>query len=83
MKDVNIKIALLGDGMSGKTQILLTYNKIITDYLLRLHRFHSKEESKEYTPKEDHSYLTPGFYAWQDKMVSLLNMVKPLGILVQ
>ena len=53
MKDVNIKIALLGDGMSGKTQILLAYHKIIINYLLRLHRFHSNEESKEHTPNED------------------------------
>lgn len=64
MKDVNIKIALLGDGMSGKTQILLTYNKIIADYLVRLHRFHSKEKSEEQTPNKDSSSLTPGFYAW-------------------
>jgi len=53
--------------MSGKTQILLTYNKIIADHLFRLYRFHSKEESKEKTPKEDSSSLTPGFYAWTRK----------------
>lgn len=33
MKEVSVKVILLGDGMSGKTQILLTFGKIILKHL--------------------------------------------------
>lgn len=42
MKDVSIKLVLLGDGMSGKTQILIAFGKIITDHLKQLYQLHNK-----------------------------------------
>ena len=42
MHDVNVKLVLLGDGMSGKTQILIKFGKIITNHLKQLYWLHSK-----------------------------------------
>jgi len=42
MHDVNVKLVLLGDGMSGKTQILIKFGKIITNHLKQLYWLHTK-----------------------------------------
>ncbi|MHA2247575.1 MAG: hypothetical protein ACXADY_21685 [Candidatus Hodarchaeales archaeon] len=37
MKDEKVKLILIGDGMSGKTQILVTFGKLIMDYLQKIY----------------------------------------------
>ena len=38
MKDITVKIVLLGDGMSGKTQLLLTFGNLVLNYLYKIYR---------------------------------------------
>jgi GTPase SAR1 family protein len=38
MKEVMVKIIFIGDGMSGKTQILITFGKLLLDYLQKIHQ---------------------------------------------
>ena len=64
MKDLKIKIALLGGGMSGKTQILLTYSNIIINYLVNLYRFLSEDESEEQMANESEMSFPPRFFVW-------------------
>ncbi len=45
MKDAGVKIILIGDGMSGKTQILVTFGKLLLNFLQKI--YEAKENSYE------------------------------------
>lgn len=38
MKEIVVKMIFIGDGMSGKTQILITFGKLLLDYLQKIHQ---------------------------------------------
>lgn len=76
MKEVTVKIILLGDGMSGKTQILLTFGKILLNYLNEIYMHYDdlyvgeeglrKNEHKKsnYNFSEEAKILSIDFLSW-------------------
>ena len=70
MKDVVVKLMFIGDGMSGKTQILITFAKLLLGYFQRIFSFSNK-------PIETDSHIiTPMFQNWAEKHGFLLRYGK-------
>ncbi len=74
MKDISIKIILLGDGMSGKTQILLTFGKKILYFLNEIYmqkdnsylrnNIFNNTENKEKEIQDETNTLSVDFLNW-------------------
>ncbi|MFW9906242.1 MAG: hypothetical protein ACFFFH_18120 [Candidatus Thorarchaeota archaeon] len=63
MKEIFVKIILLGDGMSGKTQILLTFGRIILKYLKDLY-FKSNISNESSVGSKEISSFDVDFLDW-------------------
>lgn len=65
MIDVEVRIILLGDGMSGKTQLIISLSKIITEYLKNLYSLYlDKDNLLEERKKLQHGNYSPNYYKW-------------------
>ncbi|MFX0123285.1 MAG: hypothetical protein ACFFAE_06565 [Candidatus Hodarchaeota archaeon] len=72
MEDIVVKLMFIGDGMSGKTQILITFANLLLEYLHRIYSLSVKseksdslhEESLINEMKKESNILTPDFYNW-------------------
>ncbi len=70
MKDVVVKLMFIGDGMSGKTQILITFAKLLLGYFQRIFSL-----SNKLTETEPH-IITPMFQNWAERHGFLLRYGK-------
>ncbi len=65
MLDVEVKIILLGDGMSGKTQLIISFSKIIMEYLKNLYLLYLDNDILlEERKKLQHGNYSPNYYKW-------------------
>ncbi|MHA2245503.1 MAG: hypothetical protein ACXADY_11105 [Candidatus Hodarchaeales archaeon] len=65
MNEAIVKTVFIGDGMSGKTQILITLGKLLINYLQQISLGSTKTYHTEFSNVETDSYsFTPAFHNW-------------------
>ncbi|MFX1286500.1 MAG: Rab family GTPase [Promethearchaeota archaeon] len=80
MKEVVVKLTFIGDGMSGKTQILITFARLLEEYFQKIYSLSKKAIEADFhvsTPIFQNWVKTHGFFLrygktiWDIKTVSL------------
>ena len=92
MKAVTIKIVFIGDGMSGKTQILISLSKLLMDYMQRIYQTsnmndqgremesNANTESFRIWAEESGFLLQYGKYQWNQIDESVIEQMKNFAI---
>ncbi len=69
MEDAVVKLIFIGDGMSGKTQILIILAQLLIEYLQKVYSLSVKADQSKFNQElpDDEGEISPAFRSWAER----------------